>query len=256
VQRQVISRRGAVVAAGLVVAWRILAYLAPSTLIEQPSHLALPLAAVGLVFVAAGLTVYLGPPRRAAGPYLAWCLSSGLHWGGAVGAGSAGVERSLLLLYIGVTVAGQAALLHLALSYPSVWKTPRWLRALLYVPGAMGVVAAPPAGILETGALSVLVGILLLCGSALGLGAGAVFVVRLLGTDRSSRRDSRLGIAVTCLVVSAVPSLLAGSGLLPGESENYNLLFALAPIGLGYALRHGPGTRSSGANALPPSGSE
>lgn len=59
---------------------------------------------------------------------------------------------------------------------------------------------------------------------------------------------NRRTIAVAGLVVSAVPSVLAGSGLLPGASETCDLLFALAPIGLGYALRHGPGA-STGAGA-------
>lgn len=234
--------RAAVLAAGAVVVWRVLAHLEPSSLIEQAPGFAIPLAAVGLAFVVAGLIVRLMRPGSVVGLYLTWCLCSGVHWGGAVGAGSASIELSLLLVYLGLSAAGAAALFQLALSYPSAPQTPRWILRSLYVPSVAGVLAAPIAGALPTGLLRAVAGIVLLAGNALGLGAGVIFIVRFLRADRRARRRNSLDVVVASLLIAGVPSLLAAFGLLPGPSDAYNLLTVFAPAGLGYALLRRAGT--------------
>lgn len=235
-----VFRACAVIAALSVLAWRLLAHLQPSSLIDQAPGFALPLTGVGLFFVMAGLAVFWIRPGSGASLFLVYALCSGVHWGGAVGAVSSGAERSLLLLYIGLSVAGEAALMHLAIVYRRSGGLARWAAALIYLPAIGGLSLAPIAGRLPDESLSAVAGILLLLGTLFGVVAGVTFIVHWFRAGRQHRREQRLGIVVLCLLLAGVPSLFASSGLLPGPSDLYNLLSILLPAGLGYALTTRP----------------
>lgn len=123
-------------------AWRIAALALPS---GGPGVLDLLLSGVGLVYVATGLVVALRIPGTSARLFAAFCLCSGLHWGGPLELGHEPSRRALLYLYVLVSgILGQAVFLELGLRFPRATRLGAsgvWRRGL-YAPVAIGLVLA------------------------------------------------------------------------------------------------------------------
>lgn len=232
----------AVAAAAGVVLWRLAAFEWPSSFVSLPGGLRLPLALMGLAFLACGLAAWWWRPDRWTAVFLVYCLGGGVHWGGAVGAPHARA-LGLFFLYLALTALGDAALLHLALIYPEGGPLARGWRAALYAPAAVALLLAPFAGALSEALLRTLAGALLLVANLFSLVAGVVFVVRLFTVDRALRRAARLPLIVAAMVVASVVALLGAGGALPGEPEGWNLVLVVIPICLAVAL----GSRSPDA---------
>jgi hypothetical protein len=239
IRPSVLGTSGSVLA-GLVVAWRVLAYRHPSSLIAQEPGFELAVAGLGLAFAATGLAVAWLRPGRMGSLFLVWCLCSGIHWGGAIGSPTQSVELALLAVYVGLSVAGEAALLHLALAYAPEWRVPGWLLAIPYVPAALALLIAPAAGAIPKDTLGTVVGLAVLAGTLAGIAAGVVFIARWIRADRQTRHDGRLGILVACFLVAGLPSLVAPA--LPGPGDAYNLAALVLPLGMAYALTRGAAT--------------
>jgi hypothetical protein len=225
-----------VAATGGVLLWRVAAFFWPSSFIATPDPLRLPFALLGVLFLACGLWAWWMRPDRWTRVFQAYALSGAIHWGGAIGAPHQGLELGLFFTYLGITVAGGAALLHLALIYPRGGELARGWRIALYAPAGVAVVFALFTWMAPREIIEILVGFLMLVGELFAFGAGGTFLVRLFATDGATRRAARLPLIMAALVGSFLVALLGTSGYLPGHSEAWNLVLGSVPIGLAIAL--------------------
>lgn len=216
--------------------WRVAAFMQPSSLISIPDGLRLPLALLGVLFLSCGIWAWWLRPGRWTTVFLISCLGGGVHWGGAIGFQAAGLELGFFFLYMGCTVAADAALLHLALIYPSGAALAKAARRMIYAPAALGLLAAPIAGFVPRTTLEPFVGLLLVAGNLLSWTAGIVFLVRLFRSDPHTRRSARLPLIVGGIVIAAVLAELGTRAGLPGHPETWNLALGIMPICMAIAL--------------------
>lgn len=205
-------------------------------MIAIPESLRLPTGLLGLLFLVCGAWALWHRPGRWTMIFLAYSLGGAIHWGGSIGSSGAGVERTLLLVYIACSALSEAALLHLALVYPGDRRLPVGVRAALYLPTAAALVLAAvasrvPRPVLESG-----LGLILLVAELFSLLAALAFVWHLVRSDAASRRAARLPLIVSALVLGGGSSLAAEAGLLPGSADAWNLAMGLVPLGLAAAL--------------------
>lgn len=219
-----------------VVAWRVLAYRTPDSLVIIAEGLAVPIAGLGLLYLICGLVAYLMRPGTATFLFYLHGLGAAVHWGGSIGSSSRGLELALFFIYLAASLLGEAALLHLALVYGSDGKPRGFVMTLLYAPAVLATLAAPLAPALPASALEPIAGIFLLVATLFGIGAGVIFIVRLVRADAATRRRDGLGIIVGVMVVSTAIELLGSGGVLPGPDDAYNLAYALIPVGMLIAL--------------------
>lgn len=230
-------RRGWVVgAAAGVLLWRVAAFLWPSSLVITASQFPLPFALLGVLFVVCGLWPWWIRPNRWTAIFLVYGLGSGVHWGGTIGLPPAGLEVTLFFLYLGATAIADAALLHLALIFPSGRLLGRGMRVALYSAAGLALLLAPIAGLLSEAIVVPLAGLVLLIANMLSLLGGLVFVARLFTSDRTVRRAARLPLIVSGMVIAGFVALLGAGGVLPGQAEVWNLVFGLVPVCLATAL--------------------
>lgn len=219
-----------------VLVWRAAAYRWPSSFVSIPDGLQLPLTLLGAVFLVSGIWAWWARPGRWTAIFLLYGLCGGVHWGGAIGGPEAVLTISLFFVYLAITALGDAALLHLALTYPYGGPLAQTWRVALYAPAAVGVSLAviavfAPRTMLELGA-----GALLLIANLFSLVAGITFVVRLFTVDHALRRAARLPLIVTGMVTGSLVALLGAGSVLPGASEAWNLALGIIPVTLGIAL--------------------
>jgi len=222
-------------AAGVLV-WRAAAHRWPSSLVSIPDGLQLPFALLGAVFLVSGMWAWWARPGRWTAIFLLYGLCGGVHWGGAIGGPEAVLAISLFFVYLASTALGDAALLHLALTYPHGGPLARRWRVVLYAPAAVGLSLAAIAVFAPRTMLEPAAGALLLIANLFSLVAGVSFVVRLFSVDRALRRAARLPLIVTGMVTGSLVALLGAGGVLPGEPEAWNLALGIIPITLGIAL--------------------
>jgi len=219
-----------------VLVWRAAAHRWPSSLVSIPDGLQLPLALLGAVFLVSGIGAWWARPGRWTAMFLLYGLCGGVHWGGAIGGPVAVLETSLFFVYLAITALGDAALLHLASTYPHGAPLARKWRVVLYAPAAVGLSLAVMAVVAPRTMLEPAAGVLLLIGNLFSLVAGATFIVRLFSVDRTLRRTARLPLIVTGMVTGSLVALLGAGGVLPGEPEAWNLALGIIPMTLGIAL--------------------
>jgi len=216
--------------------WRVTAFLLPSSLVSAPGGLRLPLALLGVLFLGCGVWAWWIRPSRATAIFLAYGIGNGIHWGGTVGPSNEGLELSLFFVYLGFTALADAALLHLALVFPSGRSLARGTRVALYVAAALALLVALIAGLLPQTSLETTAGLILLVANLLSLTAGVVFLASLLRVDSATRRAARLPLIVSGMVAGSVVALLGAGGALPGHPEAWNLALGVIPISLAIAL--------------------
>jgi hypothetical protein len=219
-----------------VLLWRVVAYYAPSSLVAIPDGLHLPLALLGVFFLASGVWAWWARPNRWTAVFLIYGVCLGIHWGGAVGVGDASLEMGVFWVYLAFTALGDAALLNLALIYPhGKHLAPKW-KVALYAPAATALLLAPIAVLTPPKTLEPGAGLVLLVANLLSLTGGIVFLVRLFTVDGATRRAARLPLIVTGLVSGSVVALLGAGGVLPGVPEAWNLALGAVPVALAVAL--------------------
>lgn len=219
-----------------VLLWRAAAYWWPSSFIDIPDGLHLPLALLGLVFLVAGLWAWLARPDRWTSIFLLYGLCGGVHWGGAVGAADPTLAMSLFFAYLAITALGDAALLHLSLIYSRQGSLAQAWQVALYAPAAVALLFGLLAGLLPQTILQPAVGVLLLLANLFSLLAGIVFLGRFFTADHEARSAARLPLIVSGMVAGSVTALLGAGGVLPGHPEAWNLAHGIIPISLAVAL--------------------
>ena len=211
-----------------------MAFVQPSSFIQIPSGLLLPLSALGLLFLACGLWVRSRSEGRAAAVFFVYALGGAIHWGGAIGSTDPPLELAWLFVYVAFSALSEGAFLHLAWIYPLGARLGRLVAGLIYLPAALAVVAAPLSPFLSRSLAQALLGGVLLVANLLAVGAALVFVVRLFRVDGETRRDSRLPLIVAAVLTGGILSLLGSS--LPGPADAWNLATGLIPLSLALAL--------------------
>ncbi len=225
-----------IVGVGLVLLWRVAAYVWPSSMIEIADDLRVPTLLLGLLFLVCGAYTYWSRPSPWTLVFLVHCLGSGMHWGGSIGGLPMPAELGLLFVYLAFTVMADAALLHLALIYPRGKTIPLPWRIGFYAPALSASLFVPVAGFVPEAVLQTTVGVLLMLANALSLIGAGVFVVRAFLVDAVVRRTSRLGLIVGGILVGGAVPLLGEVGVLPGLSDAWNLAYGIIPVTIAIAF--------------------
>ena len=223
-------------AAAMVMFWRAAALIWPSSLVTIPEAVRLPIALLGVLFLICGVATWWIRPGRWSAIFLVFALGSGVHWGGTIGTAHAGLELSLLFVYLAFTAFAEAGLLHLALIFPSGRSLTRGKRLALYSVAALALLVAPIAGLLSKAILEPIVGLILMFANLFGLLAGLLFVVSLFRVDSATRRATRLPLIVTSMIGTFIVATLGAEGILLQQSDAWNLVYGLVPISLAVAL--------------------
>ena len=223
-----------VAATALVLLWRIAASQWPSSFVRISEDLRLPMALMGMLFLICGLLAWWIRPGRWSTIFLFYGMAGGVHWGGAIGSTDARIELSLFFGYVAVTALMDAALLHLALVFPSGRSIARSWLTLLYFPAGVGLICVPIAGLVSQTTLQTVAGILLLLANILSVAAGLLFLIHLFRANSSTCRAAHLPLIGTSMVITSTLALLGE--VLPGHAEAWNLTLALIPVCLAFAL--------------------
>jgi len=229
-------RRWVFLGVAIVLLWRVMAFIWPSSFIIIPGSLRAPMAFLGVLFLACGVYSWSVRPSRWTLVFLLYGVGGGIHWGGSIGLSPVGLEQSLLFVYLAFSALAEAALLHLSLIYPR--STPvreRWW-AVLYLPPIFALIIAPMVGIVPKTSLQALAGIILLLASLFSIIAAITFVARLFMVCSAVRRASHLALVVGIGVSSGVVALLGSEGMLPGNPEAWNLILGVLPVTIAVAL--------------------
>jgi len=229
-------RRWVFLGVGIVLLWRVMAFIWPSSFIIIPDSLHAPMAFLGILFLACGVYSWSVRPSRWTLVFLLHGVGGGIHWGGSIGLSSAGLEQSLLFVYLAFSALAEAALLHLSLIYPR--GTPvreRWW-IVLYLPPIFALIIAPIVSIVPKTSLQAFAGTILLFANLFSIIAATVFVARLFMVDAAVRRASHLALVVGVGVSSGAVALLGSEGMLPGNPETWNLILGVLPVTIAVAL--------------------
>ncbi len=222
--------------AAIVLLWRIAAFLRPSSYIIVADGLAVAMALLGMLFLVCSVYAWIVRPGRWTLVFLLYGVGGGIHWGGSFGLLSSEFERGVLLIYLGFSVLAEAALLHLALIYPSnthIHK--RWL-CMLYAPAMLALVIAPIASVIPASMLQTMGGIILLVANLFSIITAVVFITRLFIVDSAVFRASYLALIVGVGITSGVIALFGSAGMLIGNPEAWNLIIGVLPITIAFAL--------------------
>ncbi len=230
------GRRWVVLATVAVLLWRATALLWPSSLVSIPDSLRLPITLLGVLFLVCGAAAWRLRPGRFTVVLLLYGVGGGIHWGGTIGAAHAGIELSLLFVYLGFSALAEAAFLHLALIFPSGGSVARVVRVALYAPPAVAWLVAAIAGMVPQATLQIIGGLVLLIANLFSVLAAVVFVVRLVRADRAVRCAAHLPLVVATMWTAGVIAELGSRGLLFGQPQAWNLLLGAIPISLAIAL--------------------
>jgi len=220
----------------IVLVFRAAAFLSPSRYIVIPDSLALPLSLLGVVFLMCGVWAWRSNPSNLTRVFLIYGLGGCIHWGGSIGAGSAGLEVAFLFLYLAVTALGDAAFLDLALRYPRDQSRFGRRTLALYLLAILTLVLVPVAPFLAGQVVQSAVGLIIGIAFLMSTVGGLVFLVKWFRATGADRRAFYLTPIVVALVVSSVLDLMADQGLLPGDPEAWNLPYAIVPVTLAWAL--------------------
>ena len=175
-------------------------------------------------------------PGRWTAVFLVYGIGGGVHWGGTIDPMHAGLELSLLFVYLAFSAFAEAGFLHLALIFPSGRSLIRGKRLALYSVAALALLVAPIAGLLSKAILEPIAGLILVVANLFSLAAGLLFLVSLFRVDSATRRAASLPLIVTSMIGTFILATLGTEGILLGKSEAWNLVFGLVPISLAVAL--------------------
>lgn len=242
-------RIGILFGAALVLAWRVTAFLFPHTADTDPLAIRHAHALMGLWFLACGLFVGM----RLTGPlsvlFAAYCLASGVHWGGPIGMGSASAQNLWLAAYIVVSTSlAQGLFLDLALRYPPPAEIATKLgwRLVVYLPVLAGLVLLLLLAIDPSHSVTLqAIGLLFPIGVLVSLFGGIVWIRRWFVAAKSEREQHCLSLVVVVMVAAWLPHALATTfgPLMPPYDGLFDLSLSAIPTVLAIALarRQSPG---------------
>lgn len=231
-----------ILAASLAMAWRIVAFVRPSPWVEIPQPLHIPTALLGVGFLACGLLVRLRHSDALARAFFRYCIGAAVHWGGLPTASGA-LASALFLIYVGVSVLGDGALLDLAFQVrrPSAvqprWRVARWLP---YLPSILALALLPLSFVVSPESLAGPAIGLLGLGVLLTAVAAFVLLATWIGWTPAQRRARRFGASIVAIFGASLLSALGSAGALPPGGETaagaWNLTLIAIPIALASAL--------------------
>lgn len=213
-----------------------MAYSWPSQWVPIADNLRLPVALLGILFLACGIYAWSRTRNVWTGTFLIYAVGSVIHWGGSIGVCSGSLETALFFVYLAFTALADGALLFLALIYPTRMLRGHAMNNVLYAPALVAFLFAPVSAFLPQDSVEVVAGVILLVANLLSLIGGAVFIIRLFVHDAAVRRASRLAVVVGIGVTSSLVALLGSSGVFPGQPDGWNLILGLFPVTVAFAL--------------------
>ena len=209
---------------------------------------------MGLVYLACGVLVLAKTHNKRSAIFSLWAICASLHWGGPLYAADDQLQLAIWLLYFTLSaMLAEAAFLHFALVFPEPWSWgPRHAtRFILYLPVALGVVAATLAVlsapstaadawrdkyfILETLQANLF--------AALGLIVLVIRYIRARAVDgpRSITGPMAFGAWLAVLPWVIAMALESQGVAVPGGSDVYTLFFVITPLVFTWAiLKHRP----------------
>ena len=223
----------------VVLVWRISALVRPHPALTDPELVQLVMVPLGLWFLGWGLWAFRARPS-ASSLLLAWYgVSAAIHWGGAPGFGTTGMQDRVLATYVVASTVGESFFLHLA-----ILATPRFrisrsrvAIAFVYAPGILGAILLALQLIAPTQISVQWFTFILLLGAIYSLVGGLVWVARLLAADARARRQQRLWFVVTALFLGSLPQPIASAvGIWPDYNGLLNLCLGAIPAALAMAL--------------------
>ncbi len=220
----------------MVLLWRAAALIWPSSLVTIPEAVRLPLALLGVLFLVCGVWAWWVRPGRWTAVFLVYGIGGGVHWGGTVDPTHAGLELSLLFVYLAFSAFAEAGLLHLALIFPSGRSLARGMRLALYSVGGLALVVAPIANLLSKATVELIAGLILVVANLFSLIAGVLFLFSLLRADSATRRAANLPLIVGSMIIAFIVATLGTKGILFVQSDAWNLVTGLVPTSLAVAL--------------------
>lgn len=231
-------RRGGLVAVlgGIVLAFRVAAYLWPSPFVVVPDSLALPLNALGLLFLGCGVWAWRAYPTGATRAFLVYGAGMGVHWGGTIASESPALETALLVFYVGATAAADGAWLDLALRFPRGEGRPARAAGAAYLLALATFLAVPIAPLLAPRALEVGLGLVLAASFLIAIAGGITFLAKWHRASSAERGATGLTPIVGAFLIATVANLLGDAGALPGPPQAWGIPYALVPLALARAL--------------------
>jgi hypothetical protein len=223
----------------IVLLFRAAAFLEPSGAVVIPASLALPLNALGALFLACAAWAWGVRPSPLTRPFLIYGLGMGVHWGGTVASDSPRIETALLVLYAAATVAADGAFFDLSLRYPRQQERPALVTLAFLGPAILTLLALPVAPHLPRATLELALGLVFSAAFLISIAGGVVFLAKWLRASSLERRALRLTPIVVVLVVASVVNLLGEAGALPGPPQVWSLAYGLIPLTLAWALTRG-----------------
>jgi len=214
-----------------------------------PASLALPLGALGLVFLACGVWAWRRRPSALTRVFLVYGVGGAVHWGGAVGAPNPPLEAVLLAVYVAATAFGDGAFLDLSLRYRGAPGTSGLRARAPYALGTLTLLTAPITPLPPEPVLGAALGTASLLAFLMSTAAGVLFLEHWFRAGRAERSETGLTAIAAALVVAAGVDLVAESGGLPGRPEAWKLLYGLVPLALARGLNR-IGRRPSGETPI------
>jgi len=225
-----------VLLAATVLAFRVAAWLSPSSFVVIPPSLGLWINGLGVLYLVCGVWAWLSKPSSLTRVFLVVGIGGGIHWGGTIAFENAGLGIAFLVFYAGVTAIGDAAFLDLSLRYPPAWRW-RGRRALsLYLLGLLTLISVPIAPFLPRNIVEAGLGLVITLAFLMSIVGGIVYLVRWFRATRDERRAYSLTPIVVALVVASAIDFVAEAGALPGQPEAWTLIYGLEPLVLAWAV--------------------
>lgn len=191
---------------------------------------------MGALFLGCGVYTRLRAHNSWTSIFLIYAVGSGVHWGGPIGIADHALETALFFVYLAFTAMADAALLHLALIYPTYWYRSGALSFVLYAPAGIALLYSGVSPFVPQSTSKVVAALTLVLASVLSLAGGFVLLARFYFLPPAMRRASRLGVVVYIGITSTIVGLLGSSGVLPGQPDAWNLLLGALPLTITFAL--------------------
>ena len=255
------ARLGLMVLGVAALVWRLAALVdvSNSPLLEEEAgrgdvNLVVARALMGLVFLFCGATVLKRKRSKRSALFVLYAFCAAIHWGGPLYAASEHLQLAVWLAYFTVSaMLAQSAFLHFTLVFPEPWPwgTRHATRFLIYLPVAVGLVAASLAVLSAPDSASeawrdkyfILES---LQANLFALAALVILVVRYVRARSEDGPREITGPLALGAWLAVLPWLVAlaleGRGVgVPGGSDVYTLFFVLIPLVCTWAiLRHRP----------------
>lgn len=234
-----------VLVCGIVLLFRVAAWLNPSSYVVIPEPLRLPTNGLGVLFLVCSLWAWRLYPSNVTRVFLVCGLGGAVHWGGTIATGNTQVDIALLVFYVAMTAMGDGAFLDLALRYPGARASgaddvrPRLQRVPVlsfYVLAILSFAALPIAPFVPQRFLEAGLGFAIGMAFVMSVVGGIVFLVKWVLATPAQRREYFLTPIVGVLVLASALDLLAKAGVLPGQPEAWTLTYGLEPMTLAWGL--------------------